>query len=257
MIRVLQIFFLVFLTYSFLGWCIEVILKYIQYRRFINRGFLIGPYCPIYGWGALLMTILLQKYNNDPVVLLVLGMTICSVLEYFTSYVLEKIFNARWWDYSDKKFNIDGRICLNTMIPFGISGVLIVHYINPILFNIYKNINSVAINIITLVLFLIFLIDNIVSFNVLSLVRKDNKLLEKDNTEEMSRKVIEKIKNSGILAKRLLFAFPNFHHINIVIKRARFKFKEKKVKPNDKHMKIIKKTEEKYNKKLKKGTKSN
>ncbi len=231
MIRVLQIFFLVFITYSFLGWCIEVILKFIQYKRFINRGFLIGPYCPIYGWGALLMTILLQRYNNNnPVVLLVLGMIICSILEYFTSYVLEKIFKARWWDYSDKKFNINGRICLNTMIPFGIGGVLIVHYINPILFNLYSSFNNITINVITLILFLIFLIDNIVSFNVLSLIRKDNKLLEKDNTEEMSKKVIEKIKNSGILAKRLLFAFPNFHHINIVIGHAKLKFKHKKEK---------------------------
>ncbi len=212
----LQIFFLVFITYSFLGWCIEVILKYIQTKRFINRGFLIGPYCPIYGWGALLMTILLQKYNNDPVALLALGMIICAILEYFTSYVLEKIFKARWWDYSDKKFNIDGRICLNTMILFGIGGILIVRYINPFLFGLYNNMNSMTINVITLILFLIFLIDNIISFNVLSSVRKNNKLLLKDNTEEMSKKVIEKIKSSGILAKRLLFAFPNFHHIENV-----------------------------------------
>jgi len=67
-----------------------------------------------------LITILLQKYSNDPIALFALGMIICAILEYFISYLLEKIFKARWWDYSTKKFNINGRVCLETMIPFGL-----------------------------------------------------------------------------------------------------------------------------------------
>ena len=263
MIHILQIYFLLFITYAFLGWCIEVVLKYIQFKRFINRGFLIGPWLPIYGWGALLITILLQKYNSDPVVLFFLGIVVCSILEYSTSYILEKIFRARWWDYSTKKFNINGRICLDTMIPFGIGGVLINCYINPILFSIYQGMNITVLNVIVLIIIFIFLIDNIVSFNVLSLVRKDNKLLEKDNTEEMSKKVIDKIKNSGFLQRRLLFAYPDFKHIGIVFeknsKKARIKFIEQPEKYTNKQKQImrgteekVKKIEEKYNKKIEK-----
>ena len=263
MIHILQIYFLLFITYAFLGWCIEVILKYIQFKRFINRGFLIGPWLPIYGWGALLITILLQKYNSDPVALFFLGMAVCSILEYSTSYILEKVFRARWWDYSTKKFNINGRICLDTMVPFGVGAVIIICHINPYLFDLFNTINNSLLNIITLIIFIIFLIDNIVSFNVLSLIRKDNKLLEKDNTEEMSKKVIEKIKNSGFLSKRLLFAYPDFKHIGIVInkksKEARKKVNEKIEKYTNKQKQIIKitekkieKTEEKYKRKIEK-----
>ena len=73
-------------------------------KRFINRGFLIGPYCPVYGFGVVLITILLQKYTNDVIVLFFLAILICGTLEYATSYFMEKFFNARWWDYSKNKF---------------------------------------------------------------------------------------------------------------------------------------------------------
>lgn len=82
--------FIVFLLYSILGWIIEVNLFLITDKKFINRGFLIGPYCPIYGIGVILMYFLLKKYTDDPLVLFVLAVTICSILEYFTSYILEK-----------------------------------------------------------------------------------------------------------------------------------------------------------------------
>ena len=118
----------------------EVTLKYIELKRFINRGFLIGPYCPIYGCGAVLITLLLQKFVNDPITLFVYGIIICSILEYTTSFIMEKLFNARWWDYSTKKFNINGRICLETMIPFGLLGLAIVYIINPFFLKIFDKI---------------------------------------------------------------------------------------------------------------------
>lgn len=73
----------------------EVMCKLIELKKFINRGFLIGPYCPIYGWGCILIIILLNKYTNDPVILFIMSVLICSALEYFTSYFMEKMFNAR------------------------------------------------------------------------------------------------------------------------------------------------------------------
>ena len=93
----IRIYFLLFMIYAILGWIMEVTCKLIQYKRFINRGFLIGPYCPIYGYGALLITILLHKYTNDPIVLFIMAIVVCGTLEYLTSYFMEKIYKARWW----------------------------------------------------------------------------------------------------------------------------------------------------------------
>ena len=118
MIYNVEIYFLLYLIYSIGGWLLEVSCKLVEKKKFINRGFLIGPYCPIYGTGAVIMTILLKKYIDDPITLFIMAMLTCSILEYITSYVMEKLFNARWWDYSTYRFNINGRICLETTIPF-------------------------------------------------------------------------------------------------------------------------------------------
>ena len=103
-----RIYFLLFMIYAVAGWIMEVTCKLIQYKRFINRGFLIGPYCPIYGYGALLITFLLGRYKYDALVLFVMAIVVCGTLEYLTSLVMEKMFKARWWDYSQRKFNING-----------------------------------------------------------------------------------------------------------------------------------------------------
>lgn len=126
----LKVYFLLFIIYAVIGWCMEVICKLIQYKKFVDRGFLIGPYCPIYGVGALLITFFLNKYVQDPVVLFVMAIVVCGILEYLTSYFMEKIYHARWWDYSRKKFNINGRICLSNLIAFGILGMFIMYISN-------------------------------------------------------------------------------------------------------------------------------
>ena len=125
--------FLLFIIYSFLGWIVEVIANLIENKKFINRGFLIGPYCPIYGVGLLIIINFLKSYVNSYIIVFVMSMFICMTLEYLTSYVMEKLFNGRWWDYSDKKFNINGRVCLETTIPFGLGGMAIMYIVNPFL----------------------------------------------------------------------------------------------------------------------------
>ena len=103
---------LLFFTYAFLGWCIEVTLKYFQFHRFINRGFLTGPWLPIYGSGAALITIAakaLSPLESSVGTTFVISFILCGVIEYLTSYFLEKRFHARWWDYSQKPMNLHGR----------------------------------------------------------------------------------------------------------------------------------------------------
>ena len=120
MIYNIEIYFMLFIIYAFLGWVMECTLGIIEKRKFVNRGFLIGPYCPIYGVGVVGVTLLLSRFSNNVVLLFILSTILCGVLEYFTSYIMEKIFHARWWDYTTTKFNINGRICLETLLPFGI-----------------------------------------------------------------------------------------------------------------------------------------
>ncbi|MGN1337669.1 MAG: putative ABC transporter permease [Candidatus Coprovivens sp.] len=201
--------FILFIFYSFIGWLWEVVDKIIEEKKLVNRGFLIGPYCPIYGVGCLLLVLLLSKYREDLIVLFIMAILICSILEYSTSYIMEKLFNARWWDYSKQKFNINGRICAETMIPFGILGCVVVGYVNPCLINILNKFNVSLVNIISIILMIIFVLDLILSTNIIFKFTKTMTILEKDGTEEITKMVREVFATYGKLYKRLVDAFPN------------------------------------------------
>lgn len=228
MLHTIEIYFLLFISYSFLGWCMEVTCKFIQYKKFINRGFLIGPYCPIYGWGALAITILLKRYMEDPLVLFVMSTIICSIIEYLTSYFMEKKYHARWWDYSNKKFNINGRICLETLIPFGILGVAIMYGTNPILFKLYNQIPQLVINILTVILFIGFIVDNIISSNIISSINVEGNKLIKDNTEEITEKIKQVLRQKSWLHRRLINAYPGLKDIKVKIKKVEQKIDERR-----------------------------
>lgn len=203
-LHTIEIYFLLFITYAFFGWLMEVICKLIQEKRFINRGFLIGPYCPIYGWGALAITILLKKYLDDPIALFFMSVIICSVIEYLTSYILEKKYHARWWDYSNKKYNINGRICLETLIPFGLLGMVISYFTNPIFFSWYSSLSDIGLHIISGLLLLIFITDNIVSSRIVSAIKSEGLKAIKDNTEEITQFVKQKLREKSMLHRRLV-----------------------------------------------------
>lgn len=217
MLHTIENYFLLFISYAFLGWCMEVICKLIEKGKFVDRGFLIGPYCPIYGWGALAITILLKRYAYDPIILFVMSVVICSILEYFTSYFMEKKYHARWWDYSNKKFNINGRICLETMVPFGILGVIIMYVTNPILMDLYQSISQLALHIISALLFIGFIVDNIISSNIMSSIKVEGSKIVKDNTEEITEKVKQILREKSWLHRRLMEAYPNLKDIKIKI----------------------------------------
>lgn len=203
-------YFLLFLIYSFIGWLIEVIGKLIEKHKFVNRGFLIGPICPIYGHGCILMILTLSRYKDNPLTLFIYAIFICSLLEYFTSYFMEKIFKARWWDYSTKRFNLNGRICAETMIPFGILGTLVICVINPIFEYLLNLFNFETIKITAIILFVIYLIDSIISLTIMFGFKGTLKTVEKDGTEEITKKVKKILINKNVLYKRLVEAFPNF-----------------------------------------------
>lgn len=208
----------------------ETVVKSISAKKLVNRGFLVGPYCPIYGFGAIFIILLLKDYVSHPIGLFCMAMILCSILEYFTSYVMEKLFNARWWDYSNKKFNINGRICLNTMVAFGLLGVLVMYYINPFFMKIINSIPNNVLIIIAIVVGVIFIIDVLFSVRTVSSFRGVLTGAIKDSTEEITMRVKQKLKSNNFLLKRMAIAYPNFK----LYKDSINKLKKKKVKLTEK-----------------------
>ena len=189
----------------------ETIFVGIQKKRIVDRGFLIGPYCPIYGVGALVMIFYLTQYKDNILTVFILGVVICSLLEYFTSYVMEKLFKTRWWDYSNNKFNLNGRICGFNSLLFGIAGVLVIYFVQPSLDLFLSRLNDTFLIIINVICFVLFFVDMIISLRVANKFKNTIKGIncKKDSTEEFSRLVRETIiNNNKILQQRLYFAFP-------------------------------------------------
>lgn len=208
-------YFLLFIIYSILGWGVEVIYCSIIDKKISPRGFLIGPYCPIYGSAALIMVLFLKKYYNDPLVIFVLSAIIASLLEYFTSYIMEILFNARWWDYSQKKLNINGRICLENAFLFGILALILIYLINPFIIKIISLIPRIYRVILSSMLLTAFIIDNIVTYNIMFKIRSVTKSLKKDYTEEITQKVRKILSEHSFITRNILKSFPKFEIKNL------------------------------------------
>ena len=204
----LKVLFLLFMLYSFFGWIIEMLVVAMEKGRFNPRGFLIGPYLPIFGVGAILITLLLSKYEEDLFVLFIVSSFLGATLEYVVSYIFEKIFKTRWWNYERDRFNLNGRVCLSTTIGFGILGVMVIVFFNPIFLSLINNINPIFQNILSIILLIIFITDIIISFVVISKIKIPTIGKPKDTTEEITKKVRNALINHSILSKRLIKAFP-------------------------------------------------
>ncbi|MDD2959612.1 MAG: hypothetical protein PHR92_14015 [Lachnospiraceae bacterium] len=205
-------FVLLFFVFSFLGWCTEVTLKYIQFHRFINRGFLIGPYCPIYGTGAVLVTIAvggISNFESSYGMTFVISFFVCGAIEYIASYYMEKKYHARWWDYSQKPMNLNGRIWIGNLILFGIGGTVIVKIMDPFFFGLFGHMTEMARHICTVVLVAIFMTDSVVSRLIMKLIKVSVENSEADNTEAVSKEVRMLLSNKSVLHQRIVNAYPD------------------------------------------------
>lgn len=239
--------FLVFLIYSFLGYLCEIIFCSINQKKIVNRGFLFGPYCPIYGVGSIFIIYCLSRFMKDPVIVFILGAVITSCLEYFTSFILEKIFHNKWWDYSGYKCNLNGRICLQNTLLFGLCSLIVIYVGNPRIFKLLNKLSPFTLNITALILVIIFIIDIIYSVIIAYNLRNRLIICEELKKEKLAKlpgmleKLIrEKVTNFKTYPKRLLEAFPNLKKSNLKEFELMKKLKEK-AKKEAKKKKINKK----------------
>lgn len=227
--------------FSILGWIMEVTLKYIQYHRFIDRGFLIGPYCPIYGFGVVAVTILvggLIGWKGTILETFMAGFVICGFLEYMTSFYMEKMFHARWWDYSTKPMNLNGRIWIGNLILFGIASVVIVRFIAPHYFEFIDRIDPVILSVLAWIILIFMSADYVLSHILMNIVKKEIDNTAGDNTEEISLRMHELLKNRSLLQRRIYQAYPDFKAIPQDLKE-RYKQAKKEYKEARKELKSV------------------
>ena len=221
-LKTLETWFFWMLLYSVIGWIYESILCSVKNQRLINRGFLNGPYCPIYGSGALLIILVLGKLRN-PVLLFLLGALLACSLEYVTSYLMEKLFHARWWDYSERKFQLGGRVCLLGAVVFGAFSVLLVLVLHPPVSRMTAAIPDGIFHAVSAVLFLLFSADCFVTIRGISGFHKrleelptaerqegvpdlgNARSVEPRGLEELRAAILKKINRQE---RRMLSAFP-------------------------------------------------
>ena len=155
--------FLMFFVFSFLGWIWEsVFYSLIDKHRIVNRGFMTGPYIPIYGTGALIDLLILGNIT-DMVLLFFVSAILCTMVEYVTSFAMEKMFNARWWDYYDMLWHLNGRICVEGFLAFGGLSVALVQWINPLTGELIGKLSPIALHIVSWTLFAVFVTDFVMS----------------------------------------------------------------------------------------------
>lgn len=153
-----------FFIASIIGWSFEVIMHIIEHGEFVKRGVLQGPWLPIYGYGCLLILTILHKFRKKPLQEFILIIVLCGLVEYFTAVYLEYVFNGtKWWDYSGYFLNIQGRVCAEGLLVFGIGGIILVYILAPLIDNVLQKINPKKLAIICCSLLCLFIFDHIYS----------------------------------------------------------------------------------------------
>lgn len=148
-----------FLIYAFLGWCVEVTYAAVKTKKFVNRGFLFGPVCPIYGVGVSVVLLVLTPLKKNLLLLYAGSFLLTSAIELVTGFVLEKLFQTKWWDYSMRPFNIGGYICLSFSILWGFACVFVMDVFHPLIASLIRHIPHIIVYILLILLFLLFFTD--------------------------------------------------------------------------------------------------
>lgn len=185
-----------FIIYSFLGWIMESVVRTVSERKLINTGFLHGPYCPIYGIGAIILFYCLGRFQNNLILLFFVSIIVLTIWEYIVGVMLEKIFKTKYWDYSKQKFNFQGRVCLVNSIYWGILAVVLIKYIHPFIQSLMTKIDTSLLKYIVIIFALVMLVDAIVS-----IVKMKNIKSTLEKVEKLNKEIKEKLKEIRLIKK--------------------------------------------------------
>ncbi len=233
MLKTICSYFFTFIIYSFAGWILETLLFLIRDKKVVKRGFLFGPVCPIYGTGAVLCTAVLYGRVSNVFLVFIFGLLLCGSLEYITHFVMEKMFHAMWWDYSSRRFNINGRVYLNGLLIFGAGATLVVKVLQPLVFKLIDIIPDNVLYTLCFVFYSIILVDlagtvsdlkGVIKYvkhlqnTMITGTQKGVDLTREQMTELNSRimenefvsKSINSIKSESKIVERMRHVFPDF-----------------------------------------------
>ena len=217
-------FMITYLVYGFLGFICEEIYCSIGEKKFTWRGFLYGPFLPVYAFGGLGIVLLLSNFKSNGLVVFLLSFLLASAIEYIASFAMEKVFNMKWWDYSHYKFNIRGRVCLLNSTLFGIGGMVVIYIIEPYIDQNIFNINTDIRNIIAFISYLVLFSD--VIFSVYSIIKAKNYL---NKYSGLLKNKIEELKSNhpkpSYYLNRFQRAFPRLESVKNKLTVANFRKK--------------------------------
>lgn len=168
----------IFVIYAFLGWCTEVAYAALDTGRFVNRGFLNGPVCPVYGCGVLVVIVVLTPLKDNFLILFFGSFILTTVIEFITGFLLEKLFHNQWWDYSNEHFNICGYVCLKFSILWGIACTLIMDVIHPTIYKLIKIVPKLPGTIILVIICIAFAVDLIITVSTILKFNAHLKMLD-------------------------------------------------------------------------------
>ena len=215
----------IFFVYSFIGWCGEAAMAAVHRHKFVNRGFVSGPICPVYGAGAAAVAVFLPELKDQLFFLFLGGMIVTTFVEYLTGRILELIFHRKWWDYSDQRFNLDGYVCLKNSAVWGLCSVLMICFFDPLLCRLLVLIPRLAGDILLWILGVLLVIDAVGSgVAVLGLKKKQSRITQITEELHKTSKVLENALTTRI-QKRMVKAFPNIEGtegVSVKAKEERF-----------------------------------
>lgn len=198
-----------YMIYSFIGWCGEVAVAAVKRHRFVNRGAVSGPFCPIYGLGAAVVAVFFPELKGNPLFLFLGGMVVNIFVEYVTGRIMEMSLHKKWWDYSDQKFNLGGYVCLKTSVLWGICTVLMIYVLNPVFTGLVGLIPKLWGEIILWVLFGLLIVDFIGTvIAVWGLKKKNGRIDQIREGLGRTSKLLENTMTRRLQA-RMIKAYPN------------------------------------------------
>lgn len=211
-------FILYIIIYSFFGWILESVLKTIYQKKFVNSGFLNGPICPIYGFGAIIMELCLSSLRDKPIILFITAFFLLSLWEYIVGYLIEKIFKTKYWDYSNLKFNIQGRVCLKNSIYWGLLGLIFIKWVHPFIESIVKLIPINTLFYIDIIIGVVILIDTIIT--IIQITNIDVAIQKLNDLSENIKSKVEELKGLKDKAKTMTEEFEksNIENVEKLIK---------------------------------------